>query len=151
MAPRRLVDELIDAYLDNSFEQGYLLDIETGQVVIDAEESMMGESAIDWEDGNSLDRYWNVPQISSEEAFWVRMRFAQRTDSDPDDLLLDALSQNRPFRRFKDALTELELWPEWDAFERNWAQEELKPWLDELPVSYAELNARYLRSLGSNP
>jgi len=33
-----LLDELADAYLDNSFEHRYYLDLQTGRVVLDLDE-----------------------------------------------------------------------------------------------------------------
>lgn len=47
-AEMELLDELADAYLDNSFEHRYYLDLGTGQVVIDRDESCTGERGIDW-------------------------------------------------------------------------------------------------------
>lgn len=38
----KLMDELIDAYLDNNFEHPYYLDLHTGQVILDLDESYTG-------------------------------------------------------------------------------------------------------------
>lgn len=46
----QLMDELIDAYLDNSFEHPYFLDLQTGQVLLDIDEAYTGEPGIDWND-----------------------------------------------------------------------------------------------------
>lgn len=56
--------------------------------------------------------------------------------------LADALHRNRPFRRFKDALADLCLWDAWNAYERQWAERELKDWVEQLPLTYAVLPAR---------
>lgn len=49
-----LMDELADAYLDNSFDHRYYLDLETGQVVMD------------WDDEENEKRYADVPKITSD-------------------------------------------------------------------------------------
>jgi hypothetical protein len=43
----QLMDELLDAYLDNNFEHPYYLDLYTGQVILDMEEAYTGEPEID--------------------------------------------------------------------------------------------------------
>lgn len=86
-----LMDELIDAYLDNNFEHPYCLDLKTGEVILDMDEAYTGESGIDWEDEESEERYIDIPKIDSQEAFYVMTKFAQRTESDPEDKLLEAL------------------------------------------------------------
>ncbi|MCY0896755.1 MAG: UPF0158 family protein, partial [Alicyclobacillaceae bacterium] len=72
-----LMDELAEAYLDNSFEHRYYLDLETGQVIIDWDESYTGEPGIDWEDEANEERYADVPKITSDEAYYVRVQFAK--------------------------------------------------------------------------
>lgn len=54
-----LLDELRDAYVDNTFELRYYLDLETGRVVID------------WDDEANEKRYADVPKITSDEAYYV--------------------------------------------------------------------------------
>lgn len=44
------------------------------------------------------------------------MQFAKRTDLDPEMKLFDALDGYKPFRRFKDALYELDAWKELNEF-----------------------------------
>lgn len=63
-----LLDELADAYLDNSFEHRYYLDLQIGRVVLDAD----------------------VPKITFDEAYYVRVQFAKRTESDPELKLFTA-------------------------------------------------------------
>ncbi|MEK4061886.1 MULTISPECIES: UPF0158 family protein [Paenibacillus] len=139
----KLMDELIDAYLDNNFEHPYYLDLHTGQVILDLDESYTGEPGIDWDDEENEERYIDIPKIDSNEAFYVMTKFAQRTESDPEDKLFDALGGNKPFRRFKDALDRLDIWEEWNRFENKYAEEAIQSWMDRFELDYNELSEKH--------
>lgn len=139
----KLMDELVDAYLDNNFEHPYYLDLYTGQVILDIDEAYTGEPGIDWDDEENEERYIDIPKIDSNEAFYVMTKFAQRTESDPEDRLFDALNGHRPFRRFKDVLYELDLWDEWNKFEYKHAEEMIRSWMERFDIDYNELNEKY--------
>ncbi|WP_144940082.1 UPF0158 family protein [Paenibacillus sp. 32O-W] len=139
----KLMDELVDAYLDNNFEHPYYLDLYTGQVILDIDEAYTGEPGIDWDDEENEERYIDIPKIDSNEAFYVMTKFAQRTESDPEDRLFDALNGHRPFRRFKDALYELDLWDEWKKFEYKYAEEMIRSWMERFDIDYNELNEKH--------
>lgn len=138
-----LMNELVTAYLENNFEHPYYLDLHEGQVLLDIDESISGEEGIDWDDEESHERYLDIPKIDSSDAFSLRNRFAQCTKADPEELLIDALNEHRPFRRFKDALSELDLWDEWNKFEYADAEESIRTWLEEFELSYDELNVKF--------
>lgn len=142
-----LMDELIDAYLDNSFEHPYFLDLTTGEVILDMDEVYTGEPGIDWDDEESEERYSDIPKIDSNEAFYVMTKFAQRTESDPEDKLFDALSGNKPFRRFKDTLYELDIWEEWNNFENKYAEEAIESWMNQLKLNYIRLSEKHENNL----
>ena len=114
----KLIDELIDAYLDNSLDHQYYLDLQTGQVILDLDEAITGEPGIDWDDEENEERYIDIPKITSNEAYFVMTQFAKRTELDPEMKLINALNRQKPFRRFKDVLYELNAWDEWNEFER---------------------------------
>lgn len=139
----KLMDELVDAYLDNNFEHPYYLDLYTGQVILDIDEAYTGEPGIDWDDEENEERYIDIPKIDSNEAFYVMTKFAQRTESDPEDRLFDALNGHRPFRRFKDVLYELDLWDEWNKFEYKHAEEMIRSWMERFDIDYNELNEKH--------
>ena len=101
---------------------------------------------IDWDDEESEDRYIGIPKITSHEAYSVMMAFAKQTDKDPEMKLFDALDGNKPFRRFKDALYELDAWEEWNEFERQSAEQEIKDWLEWFELSYEQLEELYKNS-----
>ena len=65
----QLMDELIDAYLNTNFEHPYFLNLQTGQVILDVDESYTGEPGIDWDDEENEERYIVIPKIDSNEAF----------------------------------------------------------------------------------
>jgi hypothetical protein len=146
-----LMDELAEAYLDNSFEHRYYLDLETGQVIIDWDESYTGEPGIDWEDEANEERYADVPKITSDEAYYVRVQFAKQTESDPALKLFEALEGYKPFRRFKDVLYELDLWDEWNRFERQYANEQIRLWMERFEWSYDQMSSLYRASVLHHP
>jgi hypothetical protein len=135
-----LLDELIDAYLDSDIDHRCAVDMVQGIIVLDWDEAVTGEPGIDWEDPESEERYCAIPQCRNDEAYECRQRFAAQDSS---GRVSDALNHSRPFRHFKDALSELALWDDWNAFERAWAQSELEPWMQTLPVPYSVLADRY--------
>lgn len=143
---RQLMEELTEAYLDNNFEHPYFLDLQTGEVVLDLDEMYTGEPGIDWDDEENEDRYVDIPKIDSSEAFDVMMRFAKHTESDPELELFDALEGRKPFRRFKDTLSELNIWDEWNKFERQYAEDQIKSWLERYELDYVELAERFKSS-----
>lgn len=89
------------------------------------------------------ERYIDIPKIDSNEAFYVMTKFAQRTESDPENKLFDALDGNKPFRRFKDTLYELDFWEEWNQFEKKLAEEEIQTWMNHYELDYTELSAKH--------
>jgi hypothetical protein len=138
-----LMDQLIDAYLDNYLEHQYYLDLQTGQVILDLDEAYSGEPGIDWDDEENEERYLHVPKINSDTGYYVMVQFAKRTESDPEMKLFDALDGRKPFRRFKDVLSELDLWEEWDKFERKYSEEEIQAWLERWDIVYEQLAELY--------
>lgn len=142
----QLMDELVDAYLDNNIEHPYYLDLDSGLIILDLDETVTGEPGIDWDDEASEDRYIDIPKIDSNEAYYVMTKFAQRTESDPEDKLFDALNGYKPFRRFKDTLYVLDLWDEWNIFERKFAEETIKFWMEQVELDYNELNDKHKKN-----
>ncbi|MEW9668217.1 hypothetical protein [Ammoniphilus sp. 3BR4] len=57
--------------------------------------------------------------------------------------LFNALDGQRPFRRFKDTLYELDLWDEWNKFERQKAEEEIQFWIDRYELPFDQLAELY--------
>lgn len=135
----QLMDELVEAYLDNNIEHLYFLDFKTGQVILYLEEEILEDPGIEWDDEENEERYIGIPKIKSNEAYSLMTQFAKRTESDPELKLFDALNGYKPFGRFKDVLYELNAWGEWNEFERHYAEEEIKDWMERFDLSYEQL------------
>lgn len=128
-----LLDELIDAYLvgDDTFRFYY--DMVEKKVVMDADPGITGEPRIDLDDEENEERYAVIPKLETYEAFELRERFAESLENKKEaEKFWNALSRNKPFRRFKDALYETDLWDEWNEFEQKHARKEIEAWLIEL-------------------
>ena len=142
-----LMDELVEAYLDNNFEHPYFLDLQTGQVIPDLDETYTGEPGIDWDDEENEERYEPIPKITSDEAYGLMVKFARQMDSNLADKLFNALDRPKPFRRFRDMLFELDLRDEWNSFERKMAEEEINSWIEQDQIPYELLNKKYQKSM----
>lgn|GEM_PF-335454 len=125
------MDELIDAYLSNNLECSYYWDLWNGIVIMEMDEAYTGEPGIDWDDPLNEDRYISIPQIDTNEAYDVMMKFAKHTDSDPKMQLFNALKGSKSFQSFKDTLSRLDLWEEWGQFERSYAEDEIRSWIEK--------------------
>lgn len=146
-----LMDELAEAYLDHNMECWYYLDLHTGTVISDMNGELLDEYGIDLDDEENDERYLQIPKIDSHEAYHVRVKFAQYTDKDPADRLFDALNGNKPFRRFKDALYDLNLWDDWNRYEREYADEQINWWLEQIKLIYSELEKLRAANEGKFP
>lgn len=131
-------------YLHHSNEHSYVLDLETMETIMDASEFETGLPEIDWEDEESEERYIHIPTSDSNTGYEVMEDFAGQTESDPKGKLMEALNGRKPFRSFKDALYELDLLDEWDAFEEKCAEKAIHEWLQEENLDYNTLNEKYI-------
>jgi hypothetical protein len=135
-----LLDELTDAYLDNNFGHPYYLDLVTSEVILDLDEDVTGVTGIDWDDEENEDRYLEIPEFTSDDAYRLMEKFAnQVADDKAHSKLFNALNRRKPFRNFKDALFDLGLRDEWYDFEKKNAQADIKDWLEINKVPYEEL------------
>ncbi|KAF0825110.1 UPF0158 family protein [Cytobacillus firmus] len=127
------VEALIDAYLEGDHSFAFYYDLAEKKVVLDEDPAITGEPGIDWDDEESDERYMAVPKMDSFEAYKLRESFAESLDSEKAaEVFRLALSHKKPFRHFKDALYETELWDEWNAFEHSYAKKEIEKWLKAL-------------------
>lgn len=141
-----LMDELIDAYLDNGFEIKYALNTTNGQVLMDAPETLTGEPEIDWEDDEVSEDLLPVPQVMSNEAYDTMVRFARRQDSSVAEKLITVLNNRKPFRHFKDKVIELGIDDDWYDFEYSDTKEIIFSWLNQHNLSYEILNQKYKKT-----
>lgn len=139
-----LMEDLIFVYLHHSNEYSHFLDVETMETIMDASDFETGVPGIDWEDEQSEERYIPIPTSDSDTGYKVMEDFAYQTKSDRKGKLADALKGHKPFRSFKDALYELDLWDEWNAFEEKCAEKAIHEWLQEENLDYSTLNEKYI-------
>lgn len=126
----KLIEELADAFLFNSMETRSVLNIDTGEILLDAPESLTGEPEIDRE-SEEAENLIMIPQIMSSEAYDIRVLFAEEQNDEAEEILLEALNIRKPFRNFKFQLAQLNLEEEWYRFEYQYAMDRMKEWLDE--------------------
>lgn len=127
----KLNEELIEAFLSQDDELGHALHRLTGEIFLDAPESITGEPEIDWDDEETIENLIPIPQISSQEAFGVMVNFAKEQVSLVRSQLLVILDQRKPFRNFKDKVQMLGLEDSWYSYEKDYATSELTQWLEE--------------------
>lgn len=132
----KLLDELVDIYLHGpQAEMMSVLDIRTGDILLDAPESLTGEPPIDWDDEESCFLV-EIPTASSAEMFQVMVAFTKQQPERIAELLFTALDGRKPFRRFKDAINNVGLDQQWYNFEQLYAREKMQDWL--LAISMQE-------------
>lgn len=129
------VEDLIDVFLEGDNYLSYYYDLAEKTIVIDEDPLITGEPGIDWDDEESEERYVAIPKMDSSEAYKLRESFAESLENEKvAEKIYHALSKKKPFRHFKDALYEMELWDEWNSFEQEYAKKEIENWLKELII-----------------
>lgn len=126
-----LIDELIEAFLQGDEEFSYAFNMKTKEVLLDASESETGEPEIDWDDDEAVAYLLSIPQIQSSEAHEIMVRFAKKQESDIATELLDVLNGRKPFRSFKDKLSERGIGDKWYEFENDYAKSQMVEWLKQ--------------------
>jgi hypothetical protein len=126
-----LIDELVVVFLESDYELSYVLDKKTKEILLDAPESQTGMQEIDWEDDEAVQFLVRIPQITTDEAYDLMVKFAEMQDSSIADQLLDVLNGRKPFRSFKDKLGEQGIGDKWYEFENDYANNRMLEWLEE--------------------
>lgn len=126
----KLIDELANEFLFSSDEMISVLNRTTGEILLDAPASLTGEPELDWNDESSEDLI-QIPQITSSEAFEVRLLFAKQQKPGVKELLLDALQGKKPFKKFRSQVEKLDLDQSWYDFEFQYAKDQITAWLDK--------------------
>lgn len=113
-------------------EISHFLDTETGEIHMPFPDSEEDEELSERIDADSGKRYLRIERLDSHESFRTMENFSiSLPESSLKSRLLDALSRNKPFRRFKDIVdSDLALRKQWFAF-RDLAQERYaRDWLE---------------------
>lgn len=126
----KLIEELADAFLFNSMETRNVLNIKTGEILLDAPEALTGEPEIDWE-SDEAENFIIIPEITSSEAYDIRVLFSEEQNAESGAILLEALNIRKPFRNFKFQLAQLDLEEEWYGYEYQYALNRMTEWLDK--------------------
>lgn len=126
----KLIEELTDAFLFNSMETRNVLNIKTGEILLDAPEALTGEPEIDWE-SDEAENFIIIPEITSSEAYDIRVLFSEEQNAKSGAILLEAVNIRKPFRNFKFQLAQLDLEEEWYGYEYQYALNRMAEWLDK--------------------
>lgn len=133
-----LLEELAHEFIFQTRGMSSVLNRETGEILLDAPESITGEPELDWDDDSSGELL-PLPQITSKEAFELRKMFANGQEGVSKKLLLNALDKRKPFRHFTIELERLGLIENWNEYEDQYAIERISDWLKEHGISLDEL------------
>jgi len=137
---RTFMQDLIEGYEISDMERPAFLDLYTGEIVIDEDESISGVPGIDWDDEESDERYVALPeQDSSEEYKWMENFVAQLNDYEQQKVLFKVLDRPKPFRNFKDAVFDLGVREDWFKFRDKMIEEEIVDWLKLKNINVLEM------------
>ncbi|QFG00760.1 hypothetical protein PB01_19240 [Psychrobacillus glaciei] len=131
-----VMDELVDAFLSRDLEISYVFNCQTEEILFDVSQSVTGEPEIDWDDEEVVEFLVEIPQISSEQAHEVMVRFAKKQNNNLAYQLLAVLNGKKPFRTFKDKVSQLGIERQWYDFEYGFAKERMTEWLESLDESF---------------
>jgi len=128
------IDDLEMALQNHSDELVHFLDRDTGEIRLYCDGMLDGE---DVEEDFDIDDYLENPRFiqiegtPSREGFQVMEEFIDTLESDHARRVLSfAISQRKPFRRFKDALYDLgDVQEQWYKFEREATMRQARNWL----------------------
>ncbi|MFJ7734626.1 UPF0158 family protein [Lysinibacillus sp. NPDC097231] len=131
----KLLDELVDAFLyGNNNEMSYVLNRRTGEILLDAPETLTGETEIDWDDEGVAADLELIPSVSSSEMYDVMVSFAKKQPDSMTIHLINVLNGNKPFRFFKEKICELGIEKHWYDFEQDYAKSRMTEWLNEMKI-----------------
>jgi hypothetical protein len=152
MATSVSLDELIDALEGQSDSLFPYLDRETGEVLLISEESLSLSEAEpeeiellpDWQKEEAklavlietTDRYLALPDRFEVNEWNIMNEFCHEVKRDNiRAALLATIQGSHPFRRFKEQMTNHNLWEEWNRFRRQAFGEIMREWCDENGIS----------------
>ena len=115
----KLMDEIIDAYLYGNDEISYAFNRHTKEIISDIEDDDATESLI------------LIPKITASECYDLMVTFSNGLDADIAALLVEVLNGKRPFKTFKDKVSEHGIENKWYDFENNYAKVKMVEWLEE--------------------
>lgn len=127
----KLIEELVEAFLNGNDETSYVLNQQTKEVILDMPELLTGEPEIDWDDEDATEFLVSIPQMTGPEAYDLMSRFAEKQDAQIADQLVEVLNGRKPFRSFKDQIKGQGIENEWYDYENDYAKSRMLAWLKE--------------------
>ncbi len=135
------MQDLTMAMEQNSYEEEYFLDLETGEILFTSD-------ALDGEDNDAVrekidddpDRFEEVPKADSREGYGDMQDFIETVqDEHIAEVLSTAIEGRGAFRRFKDTLLRYPDQRElWFKFKDDLMQKRALEWLDEIGIQASE-------------
>ncbi len=135
------MQDLTMAMEQNSYEEEYFLDLETGEILFTSD-------ALDEEDNDAVrkkidddpDRFEEVPKADSREGYQDMEDFIETVEDEHiAEVLSTAIEGRGAFRRFKDTLIRYPDQRErWFKFKDDLMQKRALEWLDEIGVIPSE-------------
>ena len=135
------LDELCEAMEDNSYENEYFLDLETGEILF-VSEYMDDEETNELKDRleGDFERYERIPKAESYEGYQNMVDFIATVDNEHlAELLEVAINGKGAFRRFKDVLLNYpEEMEKWFQFKDDRMEKRVLEWLEDIDVTLVE-------------
>ena len=132
----QVIQDLIDAFLSQDYEMQYVVHRLTGEILLDAAESITGEPEIDWDDEETENNLVSIPPFPSSEAFGVMVMFAEEQVPDTRNQLLEVLSGRKPFKNKQQSFFGKALEDSWYSFENNYARKRITQWIEESSLEF---------------
>jgi len=136
--------KIVEYELTDALQNAQEFDGETIRTYLDSESGEVLQIHSEWEDYEELsdrideepDRYHQIEPLLSHESFQIMEDFAESLPASSwKSRLIDALSRNKPFRRFRDAVhADLKLRDQWFAFQREALKAHARNWLTSLGI-----------------
>jgi len=137
-------EELIMALEYHAYESQYFLDLQTGEVLLVADEAYVEpKEELKMQIQAEPDRYWAIDPIPSSVGWQVMAEFIEQLPvGEARERLTRVVERSHPFRRFKDTLLDYpEIREQWFAFHERAMLQLARGWLEDEGIE-AELKLR---------
>ncbi|SDW87142.1 Uncharacterised protein family (UPF0158) [Marinococcus luteus] len=134
-----LMDDLVEAYLQQFDEFMFVLDKKLGLVFV---ETVSEDTPLSWSSEESANLV-AIPTITKAESTRLMQDFASKQPENKEQSLQKALEEEDRFLSFEKQVEEFGLENEWEQFERDNAKKYVQDWLQLLQLDYNELNEKH--------
>lgn len=124
------VQDLVEAMESSSYDMGFFLDRESGELVMFTSEDPDDPEALESARENR-ERYFEIEPLPSRAIYGWMVEFAEGQRPTLQDRLLKVLDRPRPFKGFQIACVNLGLRDEWYAYRDRRAEEFARAWGEE--------------------